>query len=136
MTDDELKIGEPTGEMTECDGWDIERDTECPNLVRVLHDPYKTAVIALCGECNASGEIYGPIDEPYWENEHTFDEECCADCKQRVADDIADDERYSAEWDAAAAAAELDRLAKEIPELPTTIWDRARYRLARFFGRV
>ncbi len=121
-----MRLGEPTGEMTECDGWDMDRDTECPNLVRVLHDPYNTAVIALCGECNASGEIYGPLDEPYFEDEyeHQFTAECCGDCRQM----IADDERYSAECDAAAEE-ELERLKQQ---RPPTLWSRVRYWVARF----
>jgi hypothetical protein len=83
-----MKIGEPTGEMTECEGWDIDRDTECKNLVRVLHDPRNTAQLALCAECNASGELYGPLDEPYYEREeeeHKFRIECCAGCRQYIA---------------------------------------------------
>ena len=98
-----MKIGEPTGELTECDGF-RDNGEDCPNLVRVRHDPYFTAQLALCSECNnGGGEIYGPLDEPYsyWEEEqqeqHTFTEQCCADCKQRVADEIADEERWMEE---------------------------------------
>ena len=98
-----LKIGELTGEMTECDGF-RDNGEDCPNLVRVRHDPYFTAQLALCSECNnGGGEIYGPLDEPYsyWEEEqqeqHTFTEQCCADCKQRIADEIADEERWTEE---------------------------------------
>jgi hypothetical protein len=120
-----MKLGQPTGEMTECDGSDVDRDTECKNLVRVLHDPYKTAVIALCTECNASGEVYGPIDEPYWEDEHDGTPECCAACKHRAELEQAEVDRYAAECDSAHEE-ELERLGQR----PPTLCSRIRYWLA------
>ena len=74
-----MKIGEPTGELTHCDGGTFE--AECTNMVRVRHDPYSTAQIALCSPCNfGGGEVYGPLDEPYVEDEHDGTAECCAVC--------------------------------------------------------
>jgi hypothetical protein len=96
-----VKIGEPTGELTQCDGGDWIDGPGCKNLVRVLHDPYCTADLALCSECNGGGEIYGPIIVPSWEDdeeevEHAFTPECCADCRRL----IEDEDRLFAEADA------------------------------------
>jgi hypothetical protein len=121
-----MKIGEPTGELTHCDGGTFE--AECTNMVRVRHDPYSTAQIALCSPCNfGGGEVYGPLDEPYVEDEHDGTAECCAVCKHQVELDDLAFERYAAECDAAHED-ELERLAQE---RPPTLWARARYWLAR-----
>jgi hypothetical protein len=97
-------------------------------MVRVLHDPYCTADLALCGECNGGGEIYGPIIVPSWEDEeeveHAFTPECCADCRRL----IEDEDRYAAECDEAHEE-ELGRLAQQ---RPPTLWSRVRCWVARF----
>ena len=122
-----MKLGELTGELTECDGGDF--DAPCPNMVRVRHDPYSTAQLALCSPCNfGGGEVYGPLDEPYTDEEvyeHTFEPECCANCREY----IADQDRYAEECD---AAAEEERMAQE---RPPTLWARIRYWVARLLRR-
>jgi hypothetical protein len=123
-----VKLGEPTGELTRCDGGDWISGPGCENMVRVLHDPYCTADLALCGECNGGGEIYGPIIVPSWEDEeeveHAFTPECCADCRRL----IEDEDRYAAECDEAHEE-ELGRLAQQ---RPPTLWSRVRCWVARF----
>jgi hypothetical protein len=73
-----------------------------------------------------AARFYGPIEEPYFEeeDERRFTEQCCGDCRQM----IADDERYSAECDAAAEE-ELERLKQQ---RPPTLWSRVHYWVARF----
>ena len=124
-----MKIGELTGELTECDGWDIDRDTECKNLVRVRHDPYSTVQLALCSECSGAGEVYGPLDEPYWEDEHDITPECCAECKHQHEIEQADVDRYAAECDAAHEE-ERRRFAQERP-----LWSRAWHWVVRLLRR-
>jgi membrane protease YdiL (CAAX protease family) len=125
-----MKIGERTGEMTECNGF---RDdgSDCPNMVHVRHDPYGTAQLALCSDCTTGGgEVYGPLDEPYSYSEeeqqehHTFTEACCADCKQRIADEVAEEERWMEEQRCIDERCDC--------QAEPTLWSRVRYWVARF----